>query len=181
KSAAKFDRDKLLAFNTAAVASASAERLLAGFKDFLSCNPDSSLAGANDERLSAALTMCAGFRIFRDVDDKCRGLFLRDEQIVYQPDAVEKVLKKNGGEGLAVLREMTSTLQALEPWTHESIEAAVRHYAESKQLGLGKVAQPIRVAVTGGTISPSLGRSLELIGKESTLRRIGRCLELAGG
>ncbi len=172
KSGAKFDRDKLAAFNTAAVASAPADRLLAGLKDFLACNPASPLARATDEQLGQVLAMSSGFRNFRDVEDKCRGLFLRDDEIVYQPDAVEKVLKKNDGEGLAVLRDVAIVLDELDVWTHESIEAAIKQFAESKQLGLGKVAQPIRVAITGTTISPSIGQSLALLGKSSTLKRI---------
>lgn len=180
KAGGKFDRDKLGAFNTAAVAAASPERLLAGLKDFLACNPDSPLHRANDQQLSAALAMCAGFRIFRDVEDKCRALFLRDDEIVYQPDAVEKVLKKNDGEGVRVLREITPILQQLAPWTHESIEAAVKSFAESKQLGLGKVAQPIRVAITGTTISPGIGASLETIGKPATMARLAKALNVVG-
>jgi glutamyl-tRNA synthetase len=179
KSGARFDRDKLLAFNTAAAAEASPERLLAGFRDFLACNPDSPMARATDQQLSAALAMCAGFRSFRDVEDKCRGLFLTDEQIAHQPEAVEKVLKKNGGEGLAVLRDIAPELEALEPWDHSNIEATVKRFAEVRGIGLGKVAQPIRVAITGGTISPGIGQSLELLGKPATLRRIARCLERA--
>jgi len=41
---------------------------------------------------------------------------------------------------------------------------------------MGKVAQPLRVAVTGGTISPSIGETLLLLGRDRTLRRIDRCL-----
>src|SRR6185295_11362822 len=105
KAGAKFDRDKLLAFNTDAIASAPPQRLLAGLRDFLSCH-DSPMGGASDEKLLRVIKICAGFRTFRDLEDKARALFLADDQIVYQLDAVEKVLKKNNGEGLAVLRNI---------------------------------------------------------------------------
>jgi glutamyl/glutaminyl-tRNA synthetase len=175
KAAGRFDREKLLAFNTDAVANASPDRLLAGLKDFLALN-DSPLRNASDQQLLKLIQISAGFRTFRDLDDKCRGLLTPDDQIAYQPEAVEKVLKKNNGEGLAVLRELEPVLAALELWTHETIESVIKNFAESKKFGLGKVAQPIRVAVTGGTISPSIGHSLELIGKPATLIRMQTCL-----
>ena len=46
---------------------------------------------------------------------------------------------------------------------------------------MGKVAQPMRVAVTGGTVSPGLGETLALVGREGVLRRIDRCLEVCSG
>jgi glutamyl-tRNA synthetase len=179
RAGAKFDRDKLLAFNTEASAAAPPERLLAGLKDFLAVNPASPLHRASDAQLLAALQLSAGFRTFRDVDDKCRALFLRDDEVVYQPEAVEKVLKKADGEGLRVLRDLDMALAGLEPWGAEAIESAVKRHAEANQLGLGKVAQPLRVAISGGTISPAIGPSLEWLGKASTLARVRRALSLA--
>jgi glutamyl-tRNA synthetase len=57
-----------------------------------------------------------------------------------------------------------------------TLDELVKKYAEQKQLGLGKVAQPLRVAVTGTTISPPIFESLEMLGREHTLARIDRCL-----
>jgi len=175
KAGAKFDRDKLLAFNTDAIAAASPQRLLAGLRDFLSCN-DSPMSAAGDDQLLRVIRICAGFRTFRDLDEKARALFLPDDQIAYQPEAVEKVLRKNGGAGFAVLRDITPMLEGVDPWEHDRIEAAIKDFCAAKNLGLGKVAQPIRVAITGGTISPAIGGSLELLGRGATLARIARCL-----
>ena len=177
KAGAKFDRDKLAAFNTAAAAGATSDRLLAGLKDYLAVNPESPLNRASDDQLLATLSMCAGFRIFRDVEEKARGLFLHDEEVVYQPEAVEKVLRKNNGEGLGVLKLIHAMLETIDPWSHEPIEQAVKSFAENRQLGLGKVAQPLRVAITGTSVSPPIGQSLEMIGRESTLRRVQRCID----
>ena len=96
------------------------------------------------------------------------------------PDAIEKVLKKNDGQGLTVVARSARCLPAVSDWNHTAIEQAIQKYCEQKQLGLGKVAQPIRVAVSGGTISPPIFQSLEFLGKERTLDRIDRCLILAG-
>lgn len=179
KSNPKFDRGKLLAFNTEACAAASPERLLAGFKDFLSVNPESPLTAADDASLAKLLQMKKGFRLFREVEESARFFFTPDEQIQFMPDAVEKVLRKNGGEGFAVLREVCHAIEQVTSWTASSLEGAVKGYAEPKGLGLGKVAQPIRVAISGSTVSPSIFESLEFLGRDRTLARIHRCLGMA--
>jgi glutamyl-tRNA synthetase len=71
-------------------------------------------------------------------------------------------------------------LQNLDPWRAHEIEEAVKQYCEQKQLGLGNVAQPIRVAVSGTTISPPIFQSLEFLGRERALSRIDRCLKITG-
>ena len=179
KSNAVFNRDKLLAFNTEASASSPPDRLLAAFKDFLAANPQSPLNRAHDDALSRVLAMKKGFRLFREVEEASRFLFVPDEQIVYQPDAIEKVLKKGDAQGLSVLREIKGVLEPVTDWTAANLESAVNRYCEQKSLGLGKVAQPIRVAVSGGTISPPIFESLEMLGRERTLSRLDRCLRAA--
>ncbi len=176
KANARFNREKLLAFNTEACAAAPEDRLLGAFKDFLSVNPDSALNQATNEQLSKLLHMKKGFRTLREVDTACRFFFIPDESIEYQKDAVEKVLRKNGREGATVLREISSILENLDDWTGPTLERAVEQFCASKQLGLGKVAQPIRVAISGGTISPPIFQSLEFLGRDRTLARIERCV-----
>jgi glutamyl/glutaminyl-tRNA synthetase len=69
-----------------------------------------------------------------------------------------------------------TSLETVEPWDAAHIEQAVKGFCEQRQLGLGKVAQPIRVAVSGSTISPPIFDTLEFLGKQRTLGRIDRCL-----
>jgi glutamyl-tRNA synthetase len=178
KSNAKFDRTKLVAFNTKAAEEATPDRLLAAFKDFLSVNPDSPLNAADDEALAKLLHMKKGFRTLREVEEACRFFFVPDDQIAYEPDAVEKVLKKNDNQGLNALRDVRQILADATEWAAPALESAVKQYCERTGLGLGKVAQPIRVAVSGGTVSPPMFESLELLGRERTLSRIDRCLKL---
>ena len=176
----KFDRTKLLAFNTeAAAAAATPERLLAGFKDFLSVNPESPLNGADDAALAKLLHMKKGFRLFREVEEVSRFFFVPDEQVSYDPDAIEKTLKKNDAQGLAALRDVRGVLGKVTNWTAAGLEGAVKAWAEQKGLGLGKVAQPLRVAVSGTAVSPPIFESLELLGRERTMRRIDRCVAAA--
>jgi glutamyl/glutaminyl-tRNA synthetase len=176
KSNPKFDRTKLLAFNTEAAAAATPVRLVAAFRDYLSVNPDSPLGQATDEQLAKLLAMKKGFRLLREVDEASRFLFTPDEQLAYDPAAIEKTLKKDNGAGLNALREIRAVLESVTNWTAAGIEGAVKAYCDLHQLGLGKVAQPIRVAVTGTTVSPPIFESLEMLGKERMVRRIDRCL-----
>ena len=176
KSNAKFNREKLLAFNTEAAAAATMERLMSAMRDFLSVNPDSPLNRATPEQLAEVLTMKKGFRTLRQVEEASRFLFVSDDEITYDPDAVAKVLRKNEGQGLSVLRDMRTILGGVRDWTDTNIEAAVNQYCLEKGLALGNVAQPIRVAVTGTTVSPPIFESLEFLGRERTLARIDRCL-----
>ena len=175
KSNAKFDREKLLAFNTDAAAEAPAERLLAGLKDYLQLNPELPIPADDEALLARLLELCKGFRTFADIPAKCGILFDDDAAVVYDPKAVKKVLAKNDGQGLAVLGEVREMLAGCE-WEAEAVEAAIAEFCRQRELGMGKVAQPIRVAVTGSTVSPGIGDTLMLLGREKTLARIDRCL-----
>lgn len=175
---AKFNREKLLAFNTEACAAGPEDRLLAAMRDFLSVNPKSPMNRATDEELRKVLKMNAGMRILREVEEKSRFLFLADDQIEYQPEAIEKVLKKNEGQGLRALLDIREALRGVLDWTAHGLEEAVKNYCEKSGLGLGKVAQPIRVAVSGTAVSPPIFESLAMLGKERTLGRIERAAAL---
>ena len=178
KSNARFNREKLLAFNTEHLAKASPDRLLAAFKDFLSVNPQSPVNKASDPEMSRLIAMKPGMRTLRDVEGQSRFFYIPDDQLGYDADAVEKVLKKNDAQGINALRDLKPILSAASEWTAGSIEHSVKQYAEQKGLGLGKVAQPLRVAISGSTISPPIFESLEFLGRERTLARIQRCLAM---
>ncbi|HYO09554.1 MAG TPA: glutamate--tRNA ligase [Tepidisphaeraceae bacterium] len=179
KSNAKFDRAKLLAFNTQHGEATPAPQLVPAFRAYLEVNPDSPLQRASDDQLVKLLEMKKGFRLLREVDEASRFLFVADDQINYDPDAVEKVLRKNDRQGVTVLQELGDVLPNITDWRHETIEKIVQQYCDQKQLGLGKVAQPLRVAISGGTVSPPIFQSLDFLGRESTLARIDRCLGTA--
>jgi glutamyl-tRNA synthetase len=72
----------------------------------------------------------------------------------------------------AMLGAAREALEQLEPFTAERIEEALRRVAERLDLSPRKAFQPIRVAVTGSTVSPGLFESLELLGKDASLRRL---------
>src|SRR5688572_2916643 len=72
----------------------------------------------------------------------------------------------------ALLARISALLAAEQDWTTEALEANLKAYAEQQGLGLGKLAQPLRAALTGQTTSPGIFDVLALLGKEESLARI---------
>ena len=85
--------------------------------------------------------------------------------------------KHLNADGATVLDELHAKLEALPAWTAAALHEAVNGYAEGKGLGLGKVAQPIRVAVAGMAISPPIDQTLFLLGRERTLARLAAAVK----
>ena len=75
------------------------------------------------------------------------------------------------------LRAIGNRLADLEIWEPERLDQVVRITAEELEVGMGKIAQPLRVALTGTAISPSIDKTLWLVGRERSLARISRALE----
>ncbi|WP_163142085.1 glutamate--tRNA ligase, partial [Arhodomonas sp. KWT] len=97
------------------------------------------------------------------------SLFFFREPEGYDEKAARKNLKAGAAPVLAALRE---ALSGLGQWQTEAIHETVSGVAEGQELKLGKVAQPLRVAVSGGPVSPPIDETLALLGREATLRRI---------
>jgi glutamyl-tRNA synthetase len=172
-----FDRSKLLAFNTEHIRRASKEKLLRHFKNYLKA-VESPVIRADDELLGKIIKTCEGARTLADIERKSRFLFLATEQIEYGEKAVKKVLLKD--DGLVMLQIIREKIAAMEQITVESIENMLRGLAEEKQVGLGKVAQPLRVAICGSMVSLPIFDSVEMLGKENTLERIDITLKKFG-
>src|SRR5206468_11913177 len=100
------------------------------------------------------------------------------EPVEIDPVAAEKQL---GPEQLPVVAAARDALTAVTDWSKEPIEAALRE-ALVEELGLKPkhAFGPVRVAVTGRTVSPPLFESLELLGRPQTLRRLDAAVALAG-
>lgn len=165
-----FDRKKLSSFNTEHIKMCPPETLLAHFKAFLA-QTGSPLQKADDAMLSRMVQCCLGARTLAEIERKCRFVFSADDAIEFDPAAVEKVLRKDGGA--ATLPLVARRLGELKEVTAEAIEHVLRGLAEEKQVGLGKVAQPLRVAITGTTISPPIFDAVDMLGMDRTLKRIG--------
>ena len=172
-----FDRKKLSSFNTEHIKMCTPETLLAHFKMFLA-QTGSPLQKADDAMLSRMLHCCLGARTLAEIERKCRFVSADDDAIEFDPSAVEKVLRKDGGA--ATLPLVARRLGELKEVTAEAIEQVLRGLAEEKQVGLGKVAQPLRVAITGTTISPPIFDAVDMLGMDRTLKRIALAVRRFG-
>lgn len=93
-------------------------------------------------------------------------------------DYDEKAARKQlTAEAQPVLQTLHDGFSALGAWEKEALHEVVVHTGERLELKLGKVAQPLRVALTGGTVSPPIDDTLVLIGRERVLARIDRALQ----
>jgi glutamyl-tRNA synthetase len=100
--------------------------------------------------------------------------FLFAKRPVQMESAAEPLLN---GDGRTLLHAAHGKLVALANWDVPSLEAAVREVAEGSGLKLGKVAQPLRAALTGRTTSPGIFDVLALLGREEGLARIADQME----
>ncbi len=174
KSNSLFDRKKLLAFNTEHLRIEPPQKVLAHFKAYLK-EVGSPVRQADDATLARIIKLCEGARTFEDIERKSRFVFVDDRQIEFEEKAVQKVLFKD--HGLEILGQVRQRLAAMDPLTEHGIEAMLRGLAEERQVGLGKVAQPLRVALCGTTISLPIFDSVSMLGQERTLRRIDLTLQ----
>ncbi|MCC3752018.1 MAG: glutamate--tRNA ligase, partial [Halorhodospira halophila] len=96
-----------------------------------------------------------------------------------RPEAYEeKAARKNFKEGTAeILEHCQHLFVGLPSWDAESIHGVVTEAAEAFEVKMGKVAQPIRVAVSGGAVSPPIDATLELLGREETVARLSAAVE----
>jgi glutamyl-tRNA synthetase len=96
--------------------------------------------------------------------------FLFASRPVALDEQAHRLLDDAARESLAAL---LPRLEAVKPWSVEGLEAAVKGFAEETGRKLGKVAQPLRAALTGRSISPGIFDVLEVLGREESLARIG--------
>jgi glutamyl-tRNA synthetase len=102
------------------------------------------------------------------------AIFYKPE-IEYNPDDVKKHLVPELVPAFKLFRDK---LAALPDWHKEPVHVVLKETAEALGLKLGKLAQPVRVAVTGGTVSPSIDATLFLIGREATLSRLDQAIHI---
>jgi glutamyl-tRNA synthetase len=113
------------------------------------------------ERVKTLKEMAAQSRVFFEGYDQLEA------------NAAKKHLRPVAAEAL---RSMLGNLQSLDDWTAESIQQVIDRVAAEIEVGMGKVAQPLRVAVTGAGVSPSIDKTLWLMGKQRSLEGIGKAL-----
>lgn len=90
-----------------------------------------------------------------------------------RPLAIDaKAEKALDDEGRTILAALIDKLDDFSPWTRDSLENLARVMSEERGVKLGKVAQPIRAALTGSTVSPPIFEVMEILGPDETLGRL---------
>ncbi|MEM9064451.1 MAG: glutamate--tRNA ligase [Planctomycetota bacterium] len=180
KSPSKFDRDKLVAFSQQTLNAMPAEQFESAWRAWLLRERPDLLKQIADRLPLLARAAQPRARTLSDAIEPVAFVLLADAAIEYDEKAVNKALKKGDPSGIEQLRAFAPEVDAIDPFEPEQIDAAVRAFCESRELGMGKIAQPLRVAITGGTVSPGLGDTLAAVGKASAKARIDRCLAQFG-
>jgi glutamyl-tRNA synthetase len=130
------------------------------------------LGRAPDERLRAACAIAQEkAQTLAEVWPLIRFLF---EQPVDDPKAWSKVMKDDSA---ALLEAAAGSLEGLQPFEPEPIEAALASLLERFEVKPGRLYQPIRVAITGTSVSPGIFESLAVLGREQTLSRLANAIQ----
>ncbi|MGA8657640.1 MAG: glutamate--tRNA ligase [Chthoniobacterales bacterium] len=112
-------------------------------------------------------------KLFRDVPEWINYFFT--EEFSYDPESVGKTLYKAGA--LDRLRSLGERYQALGEWSAERLEVGLKELAAGLGCKTGELIHPIRVAVSGKSVGPSLYHMLEVMGRDRVLNRIKRTLD----
>jgi len=165
KAASAFNPDKLLWLNQQHLMHAQTSAVLPHFLWHLN---RIGLAKV-DETLATRVILAQRERVktLREMADRSRYFF--EETVTFDQAAVSKHLVPEARELLSALRER---LKGLSEWRSEALHQCVHDFATERGIGLGKIAQPLRVALTGSTVSPPIDATLELLGRDRVFERL---------
>jgi len=128
------------------------------------------LTGRHDTEPAVAIAQ-EKMQTLTEFDRLCA--FLYEEPAGYDEKAWRKTMKEGAPQRLELARE---ALANVEPWTQDNVQQALDAVVQQTGDKPGQVFQPIRVAITGTTVSPGIYESVHLLGRERTLERIDRAL-----
>ena len=180
RGAARFDMEKLKSLNGHYIRASAEHELLAAVETLLA-GPHPAAATAEGRRRIATLLPEAKQRAKTLVElaDNLAFLF-RDPQFAMTPKA-RRLLDGLSLEAQARLGALAYMLEQLDDWDEAALESAVRAFAGSEGIGLGKIAQPLRAALTGSHASPGIFAVMAALGREETLARLHAVAIIAGG
>jgi len=169
RSAGIFDLDKLQAINAEHIMAASPQDLVDPLRPFMEKAGIEIEPG--DYILEVIETLQPRSKTLADMAEA--ALFYYQSDINYDEKAAKKVLKAAAREPLKML---TEKLETLENYTHSDLEDVFKAVMDRTGLKLGKIAQPVRVALTGKTASPGIFEIIGILGKERVIPRLKRAI-----
>jgi len=171
KSAAIFNPEKLLWLNQEYIKSADGDFLVESLDAGLRAqglSPDvltyKSREGIVDELRTRSSTLT-------EMIDGARFFF--ENEVGFDEKAASKFLTS---ESSGLMLKLRNELSKIDTFSSENVKSAFHRVMEEEAVKLGKLAQPVRVAITGGTISPGIFETLSLLGKDRSLHRLDAAL-----
>jgi glutamyl-tRNA synthetase len=167
KSASAFNGEKLAWLNQQHMMRAPADRLVAPLRWHL----ERDGIDAHDDAQLEQIVIVQRERAKTIKEMAANSVFFFRPPESYDEKAVRKHVN---GEIMSLLATASAELSALGDWTAPAIHGLVSDLAARKSLPLGKLAQPLRLAVCGGTVSPPIDATLAILGREQTLTRLSK-------
>jgi glutamyl/glutaminyl-tRNA synthetase len=187
KTNSKFDRAKLLSFNADDIARMDTREFAMRFHAWMSEHEPATLAALGGDAQGDAFKLFAKTiqpraKTFREGAKAATFVTLDDAGVVFDTGAVEKHLKANSSQGLVLLARFRELLAGLTSFDAGSVHTLLEQFVKDNALANpGPIAQAIRVAIAGVAVSPGIGETLAILGRQRTLTRIDRCLAVHGG
>ena len=173
KAGAIFDITKLDWLNTQHIANLSFEDFKKELKPFLK---DLSIDIDNHQNVDLLLSsMRTVESTFKKIADDLIPYYV--EVNTYNQQAIDKFVDN---EGLKILNDLSTILLSIDEWNENNIDTVLKNYQNENNCPVPKVNQPIRIALTGSTKSPSLGLTLAIFGKNEALKRINNLIDRIG-
>jgi len=174
KAASRFDTAKLTALNGNYIKEAENNRLVSLILQRLSTNSGINLSDQAEERLKQGM---------HGLKERAKTLIeLAENSLFYAVETpltyTPKALKLLDSEGRQKISGLMAKIDKVESWNAEALEVIVKAYAEENELKLGKVAQPLRAALSGTTVTPGIFEVMEVLGREESLKRIAAAIQL---
>lgn len=160
----KWDMDKLLWVNAHWMRALPIERVAEPARPFFA-----ALGATPDERYYPAVQcMRERSRTLKELAETGAFFFVADDRVNLDPAAVAQLL----APAVGLVGRVAELLEPLAEWTEPALEAAISAWVAQEGLKLGKVAQPVRVALCGQKVGPGLYTTLAVLGREASLRRL---------
>ncbi len=165
RSPSAFNPEKLLWVNQEYIKKLSPEQLLDRSQWYFE---QAKVSAPNDQRSIAVVELIQErCKTLLDVVEQSRFFF--QDVVKYDQAALKKWIKPVTPD---LMRALLEKLNALDQWRPEGIQDVVQAIVTEYEVGFAKVAQPIRIAVTGSANSPSIDQTLALLGKQTSVKRL---------
>ncbi len=174
KSPARFDMDKLRHVNAHYLRTKPAEELMALIQPLMEVDAGRPLDDVEVQRITIGMGPLT--ERAEDLHELAKGasIYLNQNPFVLEDKPKSQVI----GDAQEVLASVKDVLESLACWDHRTLESALRAYAETADLKFGKVAGPLRAAVSGRSVSPGVFDLMIAFGQKETLERLKFVLTL---